>query len=36
MLTESATEHIELHAPTVDEAAEAVLAALARVEASAA
>jgi len=32
MLTESATEHIELSTPTVDVAAEAVLAALARVE----
>ena len=32
MLTESATEHIVLHAPTVDEAAVAVLAALARLE----
>ena len=31
MLTESATEHIELHAPTVDEAGAAVIEALARV-----
>jgi nucleoside 2-deoxyribosyltransferase len=33
MLTESATEHIELHAPTVDDAAGAVIEALSRVAA---
>ena len=33
MLTESATEHIELAIPTVDEAADALVAALARLEA---
>jgi nucleoside 2-deoxyribosyltransferase len=32
MLTESATERIELHTPTVDEAADVLLAALARLE----
>ena len=32
MLTESATEHIELAIPTVDEAADALVAALARLE----
>jgi nucleoside 2-deoxyribosyltransferase len=35
MLTESATEHIELSIPTVDEASDALIAALARIEASA-
>jgi nucleoside 2-deoxyribosyltransferase len=34
MLTESATEHIELAIPTVDEAADALVAALARLGAS--
>jgi nucleoside 2-deoxyribosyltransferase len=34
MLTESATEHIELSIPSVDEAADALIAALARIEAA--